>query len=387
MSTALAPERLEALRPVLTVFPSTTFSGPNDAYIDMVESVEPGQVVLDRRYSGGLSQSGLLATFREDDALMEGRRGGVHHSYAGYLTLGGRKDQNVLRAVFVKPFLNARDCRNVEPVEHMVQEVAASDAIARLYPYPVTFKTLGVARSYNGTPQLLTEFNLSVTALSNIFRPKNNFSPPPTTDQLVKGIHIAMYQAGAWLGGLGAAHRDFHVGNTARGIEYTPWFNDNETVVPLEKSAEVIQDTDDNRVVVLGDLNRFFHSTVNPNFTRPDVARKVFSILDNPQRMGAFLKTYQHSIAQNTAVSGLVVPERYYMTTGTFTGLALTATKAARQKFTNTGIARQSYNILDPRRVSRINQTEFYLIRGARKISRTMGSTAHRGRILVCFYN
>ena len=332
MPSSRLPERLQEIRPILTIFPETMFDRPNNAYIEMVENIEPGQAVFDRRYFG-LSQVGLHASFQEDDALMEGRRGGVHHSYAGYLTLEGRKDQKMLRAVFVKPFLNARDCRNGEPVKDMVHEIAASHAISTLYPYPVTFKTLGIAKSYDGTPQLLTEFNLSVTALSNLFRQKEKFSPPPTTDQLVKGIHIAMNQAGAWLGGLGASHRDFHVGNAARGIEYTPWFNDNETALPLEKSGEVVLDTDRNRTLALGDLDRFFRSMVSSTSTRPGVAKKVFSILDNPQRMGTFLKTYQHSIAQNRILSGVVLPERYYMTTGTFTGLALNATKTARQKY------------------------------------------------------
>ena len=332
MSNPQLPERLQEIQPILASFPATIFNGANSTYVRMIEAIEPGQAVFDRRYFG-LSQVGLHASFEEDDVLMEGRRGGVHRSYAGYLTLEGKKDQKMLRAVFVKPFLDARDCRNGEPVKDMVHEIAAGNAISTLYNYPVTFKTLGIAKSYDGTPQLVTEFNLSVTALSNIFRPKDKFSPPPTTDQLIKGIHIAMNEAGAWIGGLGAVHRDFHVGNAARGIEYTPWFNDNETALPLERSADVVLDTDKNRAAVLGDLNRFFHSTVNPKFTRLDVARKVFSIFDNPQRMGAFLKTYQNSIAQHTAISGIVLPDRYYMSTGTFTGLALNATKAARQKF------------------------------------------------------
>lgn len=332
MSDSL-PQRINVVRPILTTFPETTFGASNVEYVDMIERLMPGDAALDRTFFGALSQAGLRGLFEEDDKLMEGRKGGAHHSYAGYLTLQGKKDQKIQRSVFIKPFLDSRDCRGSEPIKHMVHEIAASHAVSELYSYPVTFKILGVAKSFDETPQLLTDFDLSVTAISNIFRPKVKSDPLPRTAMLIKGIHIAMNQAGTWVGGLGAAHRDFHVGNVARGVEYTPWFNDNETASPLECASRTVLDTDNNRAVVLRDFIKFFHSTVNPDYTRPDVAKKVFGIFDNPQIMGAFLKTYQQSLVHNAENSGLVLPDRYYMSFGIFNGLARNATNQIRYKF------------------------------------------------------
>lgn len=324
------PERLQELRPRIVSFPETVYGGDNSKLVDAIDDLYPGDAILNRRYFGALSQAGLRAVFEEDDRLMEGRKGGLHQSYAGYLSFVSQKDQQIVRAVFVKPFQNGDDCRNGEPAKDMVHEIAVSDAITSLYTYPVTFKTLGIAKSYNGTPQLITELNMSITAISNIFRPKDKTSPEPSVDQIRKGIHIAMHQAGAWVGGLGSTHRDFHAGNVARGLEYTPWFNDNETVLPLETHRGAIKDNVDNRRLVLNDINRFFISVVKPKSTRSDVIRKIFSVLDNPQCMGSFLKTYQSSLSQSRAISGIEIPERYYMTAGTFTSLVMNSTQKAR---------------------------------------------------------
>ena len=329
------PERLENLKPQIAAFPPLIYGEQNNHFVDMIENLDPGGALLDKRYFGALSQIGLKSSFEEDDKMMEGRKGGVHHSYAGRMYFEGKKDQRITRLVFVKPFLDAKDCRNGQPSQHMAHELSVSRSVAALYPYTVTFKTLGVAKSYNGTPQLLTEFNMSVTAISNIFRPKSE-NPPPQINQIAKGIKIAMDQAGTWVAGLGSTHRDFHAGNVARGIENTPWFNDNETVLPLERNKSIIVDSDLNRRSVLNDLSAFYHSIVNPKITRSDVAQRVFSVLDNKQHMNSFLKTYQSSLQRNMVLTGTELPERYFMSQGTFTGLVMNSTRESREKLLKT---------------------------------------------------
>lgn len=327
------PERIVEIRPQLSTFPELSFGEPNQALVDKIDGLRPGDAIFNRKYFGALSQSGLVGFFEEDPKLMIGRKGGVHQSYAGYIHSKSKKDQWMTRTVFVKPFQNEEDCRNGEPAKDMVHEIAASEAIAKLYDYQVTFNILGVAKSSNGTPQLLSDFNMPVTAISKMLRPEGPHQPVPTVEQISKAIIIAMHEAGTLVGGLGSTHRDFHVGNVARGIEYTPWYNDNETMLPLDNRYGQVVDSDDNRRKVLGDLSRFFNSVVNPNFTRADTVKKIFNVIDNPKLTRTFLSTYQKSIMQASANSGIVVPERYYMTQGSFTGLALNSTKQAREKF------------------------------------------------------
>ncbi len=317
------PERLGELRPRLVHFPELQFEGDNERFIKTIEDLGNGEAILDYRFFVALSRTGLRASFKEDkNKFMEGRDTGVHKSYAGYLALRSKKDQEVKRTVFVKPFRDGFDCRNGQPARDMTHEIAASQAISKIYDYPVAFKTLGIARSYNGTLQHITEYNMGVTAVSNIFRPESPSPLQPTEDQVAKAIHIAMNQAGAWVGGLGATHRDFHAGNVARGIENTPWFNDNETArsLPDQKDGS-IGDTRDNRKRVLSDLNRFFYSIADRNRTRRDVINTVQGVVSNPRRVGSFLKTYHQTLAVSSAMSGIELPEKYYMSQSNFTTL------------------------------------------------------------------
>lgn len=278
-------ERIPIHTVVFNDFPATNFEGENTQLIAAIAQTAPGELTLVRSEFATLSNHGqpITAKFAMTPAERKGREQSAHGIYFGQLVLASSAVQEMPTMVAVKPFDRRTTVLPLGPVRGLAREWAANEHVARLSNEEQTYLPLGIWRSAEGVPQLLTLFDAQVQSFDNIFWARGTRANCLTEQHVAAAIHRSLYALGI-LHGAGLMHGDAQVKNLAQDSRRAR-FIDLSTLWPLEKHNGVILPSHDNRRSLRLDLHLFASSTLGSTEHPTDMSAKTARVITDEARI------------------------------------------------------------------------------------------------------
>lgn len=288
--------------------PIAEFGAKQTAMADMIDEMEPGELLLVAdEFSGFRDSKNIHGVFIKDDEFKKTRPHGMHKPEFGRLILSSNKDYEMPTQVAVKPEGGGASPYE-SPALALAHEWAANEHMNELTDYESAFLPLGVWKSETGQAQLVTLFDESVKTFDRIFWAPNEEAGQINKTQMVTALAIGTISLG-YMHGAGLVHGEPHPGNLGRDSK-NPWNVDLESLHKLPRNAGAVINDKETRGLIRNDYEQLVGNLLLRRRPGEELFDKITDVLADPEAVEFIVSQYQPAVQEGERSSGVELPQK-----------------------------------------------------------------------------